>query len=1687
MLLRALGLAGGLFVVSCVQDSTGPNEARLGRLAIAPVFDMRALMLVDFDRVRVRLVRPGTNQVVIDTVVVFPAGADSVILSLPVPVQGSSETFSLTLAMVNAVGDTVFRGGPVNVTAAPGVLNTAPAQPTIRYTGTGSNAASVRFVTAPSSAFFADTVLYDAEALDSAGAVIPNTPIVFSVSDTSRASVPNPAVGRVVAKTVRGTVEVRASLLTPPTAATTLTVQPRPSALAVLTGSSGQTGTVGAALAQPITAVVTATDGLGVQGVTVSFAVASGGGTLSAASAVTDSAGKASVTWTMGTAAGAASATASATGLTPASVSFTATAAPGAAKTLVYTLAPPSSVAADALFDATVAARDTFGNTATAFTGTVSLAFGVNPGAATLVGTTSVAAVAGVATFTGLRVNVATSGYTLVASSAGLTSVTSSPITVTAGAPVHLTFTTPPSNVVAGAVMAPAVVVAITDAAGNRVPTATDSVTLAIAAGPTGATLGGTTKVAAVAGQATFSDLTLPKAGANYRLVPMAASMARDTSAAFTVAPASPAVLAFTQEPTNAAAGAAIAPDVQVAVRDTLGNVVASYTDTMTLTLSASPTGDTLRGVRKVAASAGVATFGGLSLVRAGAGYRLGAAAAGVTGTATSGTFDIAPAAPARLDFSVEPSLVNVGDTIRPSPVVVASDAFGNLVPSFTGSVTVALLANPGGATLSGLQAVAAVTGQATFADLTLDRPGVGYTLVSSASGLAPDTSVVFEVRANVPTQLVFVVQPSNATAGVAIAPAVQVALKDALGNTVTTATDSIAVAIGSNPGSGTLSGTRKVAPVSGVATFADLSIDKSGVGYTLAASAGGLPVAASTTFDVAPGAAETLVFTTQPPTSVQAGQALSLVVTAKDAQGNTVMAFADTVKLALGTNPQNDTLQGTLSAVAVNGVASFSTPYLRRVTGGIVLTASATGLASGNSSAFSVTEGPAAALVFQSTPSLTSSAGSPFGTIIAVKDAFGNYALSYSGSVTIALASAPAGGALSGTLTVPVSSALATFTDLSIDKVGLDYQLQGTSGALTSPLSPGFEILPGAASALVFTAEPADSVAAGAVIPVALRLRDAYDNTVTGHTDPVTLAVGTNPSGDTLQGTVSVVPAAGVATFSTPYLRRAAAGYTLSATSASLTAASRSFKVTPAVAATLSFATQPLPSLAAGSAMSVTVVAKDAFGNVATGFTGNVTLDLGTNPSGGTLTGTLTSAAVAGVASFTTPSVDLVGLGYALRAASGALPSVSSTAFDVVPGAATQLVFTTSPAASVTAGTALGAVVTVKDAQGNTVPTYGGTVTLALGANPTSDTLQMSVNIALANGTTSFPDAYLRRAGTGYTVTATVAGLPTATSGAFDVVGGLATQLVFTQPPPPTATAGVAFQIVAGGRDAFGNSAALTDTVRLALGVNPGSDALQGTLTAMPSAGVATFSTPYLRKAATGYTVLLSGTGLGGAESPAFAVQAGPPALLTFSTQPPTSVQAGQAFTTVVSAEDAYGNATALANGTAVTLALGANPGGDALQGTTSVAASGGVATFATPYLRFVQSGYTLVATAAGVASSGPSSAIAITVAPASTLALVSGSSQIDTVSSGLTDSLVVRVTDAWGNPVPGTTVSWGASAGTLSGTTAISNATGLAFVRWTLGAAFGRQTTTASVTGLSGSPFTFQALAQSATTTHR
>ena len=83
--------------------------------------------------------------------------------------------------------------------------------------------------------------------------------------------------------------------------------------------------------------------------------------------------------------------------------------------------------------------------------------------------------------------------------------------------------------------------------------------------------------------------------------------------------------------------------------------------------------------------------------------------------------------------------------------------------------------------------------------------------------------------------------------------------VQDAGGNTVTTDTSTVTVAIANNAGpGGVLSGTLTKAAVAGVADFSGnaLKIDKIGTGYTLSATDGSLTSATSGAFNITAGPA---------------------------------------------------------------------------------------------------------------------------------------------------------------------------------------------------------------------------------------------------------------------------------------------------------------------------------------------------------------------------------------------------------------------------------------------------------------------------------------------------------------------------------------------------------------------------------------------------------------------------------------------------------------------------------------------------------------------------------------------------------------------------------------------------------------------------------------------------------------
>ena len=241
-------------------------------------------------------------------------------------------------------------------------------------------------------------------------------------------------------------------------------------------------------------------------------------------------------------------------------------------------------------------------------------------------------------------------------------------------------------------------------------------------------------------------------------------------------------------------------------------------------------------------------------------------------------------------------------------------------------------------------------------------RAGTSRSITVRAYLGAADTTVrdavmmATTIVADRPSRLVFARRPAAGTAGVAFAPAVQVAVRDALGNTVPTASNAISLSLSGGPAGATLTGTKTVSPTNGVATFANLSIDKAGSGYRLTATAAGLVPATTGTFAIQAGSPARLAFGVQPAsTTVGAAITPAVVVQVQDRCGNVVPGAAHGVTLALSTNPSAGVLSGTRTVAAVNGAASFAGLSINKAGAGYVLRATAAGLTAAYSKPFQV------------------------------------------------------------------------------------------------------------------------------------------------------------------------------------------------------------------------------------------------------------------------------------------------------------------------------------------------------------------------------------------------------------------------------------------------------------------------------------------------------------------------------------------------------------------------------------------------------------------------------------------------------------------------------------------------------------------------------------------------------------
>ncbi len=416
----------------------------------------------------------------------------------------------------------------------------------------------------------------------------------------------------------------------------------------------------------------------------------------------------------------------------------------------------PTTVVADAAQTVTVTAYDMYDSVSTGYSGTATVAS--SDVQAVLPATVSFTS--GVAT---AAVRLRTAGSQTITA----TDSTSSAISGTArtqvvgGAAASLAFTVQPTNRTAGAAFSPAVAVTVRDAFGNL--TSGVPVTIALSPNPSGGALAGTTTVSTVNGVATFSGVSVARAGTGYGLSATASSLPAVASSTFDVVAGPAARLAFAQQPSAAVAGEPISPAPSVAVQDSYGNQTTSAA-VVNLSLGSAPTGATLSGTMSVAASSGVATFGDLTVDLAGSGYVL-LATSGSLASASSDSFEAVGGAPYRVVFTQQPGSVAAGAPFSPPVAATLLDRFDNLSAAATTRVSLSFASNPSLASLVGTTSVDAVAGAVSFPGVAVNKAGNAFALYVGASALYGDTSVGFDV---LPAPSYSLQGPATAAVGVA-------------------------------------------------------------------------------------------------------------------------------------------------------------------------------------------------------------------------------------------------------------------------------------------------------------------------------------------------------------------------------------------------------------------------------------------------------------------------------------------------------------------------------------------------------------------------------------------------------------------------------------------------------------------------------------------------------------------------------------------------------------------------------------------------------------------------------------------------------------------------------------------------------------------------------------------------------
>jgi len=328
------------------------------------------------------------------------------------------------------------------------------------------------------------------------------------------------------------------------------------------------------------------------------------------------------------------------------------------------------------------------------------------------------------------------------------------------------------------------------------------------------------------------------------------------------------------------------------------------------------------------------------------------------------------------------------------------------------------------------------------------------------------------------------------------------------------------------------------------------------------------------------------------------AGAVLSPVVTAVDAYGNPSASYRGTIHF-VSTDPQAIVPPDYTFVAADAGTRTFvngamlKTASVQSITATDTITASITGTTQ-------TTVAPAGAASFIVGTPATATAGTSFSASVDARDAFGNRATSYSG--TVAFTSTDSQALLPGSYSF-VGSDAGFKTNFSVTfKTAGARTLTAMDGSITGS-SAAVQVASAAAQSLFVSGFPNPSTA-GASGGFSVQARDAFGNTAIGYTGGIGFTSSDARASLPPSYTFSAADAGShsfAATLSTAGTQSISAA---DAALPSISGAQTSISVVPGNAASFVVSGVPSPVIA-GATSSITVEARDGSGNRATGYRG--------------------------------------------------------------------------------------------------------------------------------------------------------------------------------------------------------------------------------------------------------------------------------------------------------------------------------------------------------------------------------------------------------------------------------------------------------------------------------------------------